>query len=93
MRLVPGGNNAMAGIMATVGQRRQDRLDIKDVVGMTQIPVLKDLDMLLVMNGSQKLINVKLGMGRTAFSTTARRMESSRSRTQSSYTLEIQYFV
>ena len=64
--------------MATVGQRRQDRRDIKDVVGMTQIPVLKDLDTLLVMNGYQKLNNVKPGMGRTASSTTDQRMESSK---------------
>jgi hypothetical protein len=68
----------MVGIMATVDLLRQDRQDIKDVVGMTQIPVLKYLDMLLVMNGYQKLINVKLGMGRTASSTTDQRTGSSR---------------
>ena len=80
----------MVGIIATVDLLRQDRQEIKDVVGMTQIPVLKDLDMLLVMNGYQKLNNVKPGMVRRASSTTARRTESSISRTQSSYTLEIQ---
>ena len=78
MRLVPGGSNAMVGTMATVDLLRQDRQDIKDAVGMTQIPVPKYLDMLLVMKKYQKLINVKPGMGRTASSTTARRTESSR---------------
>jgi hypothetical protein len=92
MHLVPGGNNAMVGIMATVGQRRQDRRDIKGVVGMTEIPVLKDLDMLLVMNGYLKLNYAKPGVGRTVSSTTARRTESSRFKTRNSFTLEIQSF-
>ena len=78
MRLVPGGNIAMVGLMATVDQRRQDRQDLTDVVGMTQILVLKYLDMFLVMKKYQKLISVKLGMGRTASSTTDRRTGSSR---------------
>jgi hypothetical protein len=81
----------MVGIMATVGQHQQDRRDLMDVVGMTQILVLKDLDMLLVMNGHLQLNYVKPGVGRTVSSTTARRTESSRSKTQSSFTLEIQF--
>ena len=68
----------MVGIIAIVDLLRQDRQEIKDVVGMTRILVLKYLDMLLVMKKYQKLISVKPGMGRTASSTTDRRTGSSR---------------
>ena len=82
----------MARIMAIVGQRRQHRQDLMDAVGMTQILVLKYLDMLHMMNGYLQLNYVKLGVGRTVSSTTARRTGSSRSKTQSSYTLEIRLY-